>query len=186
MGKDRGYGGTAISHSKEQLSLAYIQSLVAVTGINALEPKIDNYGIDITLIGKNFPGSFCDEPQLAAQLKCAQWSAIKLDGSSKELVYQLPAKNFNKLVTRGMLPKILVVHVAPNNATDWIHFNRIGFTIRHASYWVSLSDRDQTTQKSISVRIPLTQQLTPTSLIWMMTRISNGEQLFNCGGKYDD
>jgi hypothetical protein len=186
MSKERGYGGTAISHSKEQLSLAYIQSLIAVTGINGLEPKIDNYGIDITLIGKDFPGIFYDEPKLEVQLKCAQWSAIRIDKKTKELIYQLPSKNYNKLIKKGMLPKILVVHLAPNNPNDWIYFNKTGFTIRHASFWADLANKQPTGQDSISVRIPFTQQLTPTSLIWMMTKISNGAPLFNCGGKYDE
>ena len=183
---ERGVGGAAISHSKEQLSLAYIQSLIAVTGLNGLEPIIDNYGIDITLSGKNFPGLLYDEPLLAAQLKCAQLSAIRIDRKTDELVYKLPAKNYNKLITKGMLPKILIVHLAPNNQADWIYFNKLGFTIRHASYWISLAGRNATKQQNITIRIPLSQQLTPRSLIWMMTRISNGEDIINCGGNYDE
>ncbi|TOG85990.1 DUF4365 domain-containing protein [Vibrio parahaemolyticus] len=185
MSSERGLGGAALSHSKEQLSLAYIQSLIAMTGLNGLEPRIDNYGIDITLTGKDFNGEF-DEPHLAAQLKCAQLSAVKIDKKTKEIVYKLPSKNYNKLVKRGLFPKILVVHLAPNNQSDWIYFNKLGLTMRHASYWLCLTDKPMTTNQNITVRVPLSQQLTPRSLIWMMTKISNGEDLTNCGGNYDE
>ena len=84
MSLERGPGGTAISHSKELLSLAYIQSLITVTGLNFLEPEIDNYGVDIQIVGKNFSGHY-PKPQMDVQLKCAQKSAIRIDKKTKEL-----------------------------------------------------------------------------------------------------
>lgn len=187
MSKERGPGGTAISHSKELLSLAYIESLVAVCGLNSLEPKIDNDGIDIVLGGKDFTKGDIHNPHIAAQLKCVQKSALRIDTKRQELVYQCPAKNYNKLVnSRGMFQQILVVHLAPNNQSDWMYFNKMGLTMRYASYWVNLAGKDITEQKSISVRIPLSQQLTPKSLMWMMTKVSKSESIFNCEGGYDD
>ncbi|HCZ9714708.1 DUF4365 domain-containing protein [Vibrio alginolyticus] len=186
MSKERGLGGTAVSHSKELLSLAYIESLIAVSGLNSLKPEIDNNGIDIVISGKDFTDGFIDDPHMSAQLKCVQKSALRLDLETRELVYQCPAKNYNKLVTRGMLPKILVVHMAPNTQSEWMYSNKVGLTLSYASYWVCLADRPQTNQQSISVRIPLSQQLTSKSLIWMMKKISKGEDIFNCEGGYDE
>ncbi|BBM66324.1 hypothetical protein VA249_29700 [Vibrio alfacsensis] len=186
MSAEKGPGGTAVSHSKELLSLAYIEALVAICGLNSLKPTIDNDGIDIVLAGKDFKDGIVEDPHVAAQLKCAQKSAIRIDTKTKELVYQCPAKNYNKLIGKGMLPRILVVHMAPNSQSDWMYFNKLGLTMRYASYWVSLEGLPETSQQSISVRIPLSQQLTPKSLMWIMTKISNCEPLFNCKGEYDD
>ncbi|BBI51622.1 hypothetical protein HORIV_40430 [Vreelandella olivaria] len=91
----KGDGGTAISHSKESLSLAYVQALLAATGLNHNEPKIDNDGVDITIRGKGFEGVF-KEPKIEVQLKCTAKSDC-IDLENNELVFQLEKKNYNYL-----------------------------------------------------------------------------------------
>ncbi|MFA0181111.1 DUF4365 domain-containing protein [Vibrio cyclitrophicus] len=183
MSSKKGPGGTAQSQSKEQMSLAVIRMIVAATGLNTSEPAIDNFGIDISLIAKDLPGLY-EETYIATQLKCVQRSAVKFDMKNKELVYPLPAKNYNKLVTKGMHPKILILHVAPNDQSKWAHFNKVSCTMYHASYWLYLGGQPKTTKGNKTVRIPFSQVLTPKAVMWMMKQTNLDIPLFNCKGVY--
>ncbi|WP_394212286.1 DUF4365 domain-containing protein [Enterovibrio calviensis] len=172
-------GGTALSHSKESLSLAFIQALLASTGLNHNEPKIDNDGIDITIRGKNYPGLY-GEPKIEAQLKCTA-KANCIDIEKNELVFQLEKKNYNYLVGPSPLPIILVVHYAPKSHDEWLKETNTGTTIKYASYWYSLYGDKKIDNGSKVIRIPLTQRLTRKSLLWMMEEASEGRRIYNLG-----
>lgn len=180
----RGVGGTAISQSKESLSLAYVQALLAKTGLNHNEPVIDNDGIDITIRGKGFSGFFA-EPKIEVQLKCTS-AACCTDEKTQELVFQLEKKNYNYLVGPSLLPLVLVVHHAPQKPQDWVVETDTGITIKNASYWFSLYGAEKIEQGSKVIRIPLTQRFDSTSLMWMMEKASQGEEIHNLGGPYNE
>ncbi|MCL1038704.1 DUF4365 domain-containing protein [Shewanella submarina] len=173
----RGAGGTALSHSKESLSLAYVQALLAATGLNHNEPKIDNDGIDITIRGKGFCGYF-EEPKLEVQLKCTSRDGC-IDYENNELVYQLEKKNYNYLVKPSPIPLILVVHHAPPTFGEWLDEHEDGTTIKYASYWYSLYGHDPISAGSRVVRIPLEQRFDSKALMRMMESASNGQMIEN-------
>ena len=182
MSKARGKGGAAVSHSKELMSLTYINALITPLGLNFNEPKIDNDGIDITIRGKGFSGHY-PKPQIEVQLKCAQISAIRIDKIAKEILYQLPVHNYNELIGPNLIPSILVLHLVPNNQSDWMYFNKQSVILRHTSYWLSLDGLKKSTNAAyITVRIPLSQQLTPDSLMAMMEYTSYKKRITNNGG----
>ncbi|WP_163920427.1 DUF4365 domain-containing protein [Photobacterium sp. Alg240-V54] len=173
----RGAGGTALSHSKESLSLAYVQALLAATGLNHNEPKIDNDGIDITIRGKGFDGYF-EEPKIEVQLKCTARDGC-IDFDKNELVFQLEKKNYNYLVKPSPIPLLLVVHYAPKMFDEWLDERDSGTTIKYASYWYSLYGYDQITAGSRVVRIPLEQRFDSKALMRMMELASNGSIIEN-------
>ncbi|WP_181817767.1 DUF4365 domain-containing protein [Psychromonas sp. B3M02] len=173
----KGSGGAAISHSKESLSLAYVQALLAATGLNHNEPKIDNDGIDITIRGKGFDGIF-QEPKIEVQLKCTAKSGI-IDLKNNELVFQLEKKNYNYLTGPSPLPLILVVHHAPKNFDEWLIETAEGTTIKYASYWYSLYGNEPIEKESRTVRIPLQQRFDSQALICMMELASKAEMIYN-------
>ncbi|WP_232575685.1 DUF4365 domain-containing protein [Photobacterium carnosum] len=173
-------GGTAVSQSKESLSLAYVQTLLAVTGLNHNEPKIDNDGIDITIRGKGFDGIF-GEPKIEVQLKCTSKKGC-LDIDANELVFQLEKKNYNYLIGPSPLPLILVVHYAPTAQCDWVSESDDGTTIRYASYWYSLYGNEAIEGGSKVIRIPLSQRFDSKTLLCMMGHASNGQMIYNAGG----
>jgi hypothetical protein len=173
----KGIGGTALSHSKESLSLAYVQALLASTGLNHNEPKIDNDGVDITIRGKGFDGIF-QEPKIEVQLKCTAKSGT-IDLINNELVYQLEKKNYNYLIGPSPLPLILVVHYAPKNFDEWLTESTEGTTIKYASYWYSLYGKDPINKDSRVVRIPLKQRFDSKALVNMMELASKAEMIYN-------
>lgn len=177
----RGAGGTAQSHSKELLSVAYIQALCAAAGLNYNEPVIDNDGVDITIRGKGFRGEYSC-PKIELQLKCTS-SHSYIDSSSGELVYPLPVNNYNYLVSPSVVPILLAVHFSPIEQVSWLQQKDLGLTLRYATYWCSLSGLPVSTNGStVSVRIPLSQRLGPDTLIWMMQQVSSRKPILNSVG----
>ncbi|GAB0109886.1 MULTISPECIES: DUF4365 domain-containing protein [Pseudoalteromonas] len=173
----RGIAGTAISHSKELLSLAYIEALASATGVNFNEPKVDNDGIDITFRGKGFSGLYA-EPKLEAQLKCTSKKGA-IDSNTQELVYQLEAKNYNYLVGPSPIPLILVVHHAPADPNEWLDESNDSLSLKYASYWFSLYGEEKITSGSKVIRIPLAQRFDSQTLVDMMVMASNGTEILN-------
>lgn len=174
----RGAGGTAQSHSKELLSIAYIQALCATAGLNYNEPKIDNDGVDITIRGKGFSGNYSC-PRIEFQLKCTS-SHSYIDHSTNELVYPLPVHNYNYLVSPSVVPILLAVHFSPIDQTSWLQHKDLGMTLRYATYWCSLAGLPvSNNNSSVTVRIPLSQRLGPNTLIWMMQQVSSEKPIMN-------
>lgn len=173
----RGRGGTVLSHSKESLSLAYVQALLAATGLNHNEPKIDNDGVDVTIRGKGFSGVF-KEPKIEIQLKCTAKSDC-IDIKKNELVFQLEKKNYNYLIGPSPLPLILVVHYAPPIFDEWLTENTAGTTIKYASYWYSLYGKKPIKSGSRVIRIPLEQRFDSKALLAMMELASKAEMIYN-------
>lgn len=173
----KGLGGTALSHSKESLSLAFLQALLASTGLNHNEPKIDNDGIDITIRGKDYSGIY-SEPKIEAQLKCTSKKNC-IDHDKNELVFQLEKKNYNYLIGPSPLPIVLIVHYAPKSQDEWLEEKNTGTTIRYASYWYSLYGKECIEQGSKTIRIPLKQRFDRKSLLWMMEEASQGRKIYN-------
>lgn len=176
----RGAGGTAISHSKELLGLAYVEAIAASTGVNFNEPKIDNDGIDITFRGKGFSGLY-SEPKFEAQLKCTSKKGC-IDKKNNQLVYQLDAKNYNYLIGPSQIPLILIVHHAPSQESDWLEESEQYMKLKYASYWFSLYGKEKIETDSRVIRIPLEQRFDSEAMKRMMHLASKGDDILNLNG----
>lgn len=175
--KDKhGFGGTYIPHMQEDFSLAYIQSICAVTGFNYVPPARDNDGIDVQIRGKGFDTAKVCLPKLDVQLKCL--SGLKdLDMKNGFIRYKLRENNYNKL-TNTIYPSILVVHLVPNEPHEWIQQNDLGTTLRYTSYWYSLAGNNNISG-SKTIKIPFRQVLNAKTLCDMMKAVSQGSIIYN-------
>lgn len=183
MSSAKGTGGTAISHSKELVSLSHVYALAAATGLNVTATIIDNVGIDITFHGKEYEHYRRKRPKLDVQLKCFQDSRYNLDLKNKTIDYRLEKKNFDPLTDEDY-HSILVVNPVPDSQGDWIHCNSLSTEIRFGCYWYSLMGEKELKKGSKLLKIPLTQRLTPEALIWIMEKVANKEPIINNGGVY--
>jgi len=172
-----GRGGTFISHSKESLSLVYLQSLLAKLGLNHTTPEIDNDSIDISIRGKGFKGRF-RKPRIELQLKCSNAKNL-IDKDNNELVYKLKQKNYNDLAEDSPIPLILVIHHAPSNQSDWVVETDSGATIKNISYWYSLNGKEEISKSGKIIRIPLEQKFDSDALMWMMEEASKNNIVTN-------
>ena len=164
-----------IAQRKEQFSIAYIHTIAAQIGLNTASLSVDNDSVDLILKGKGYAGKIRN-PQIELQLKCtSQTSNI----SQTAIHYPLKLKNYNDLRGNDVLcPRYLVVLLVPENPDDWIYFAETSLTLRNACYWASIRHYPKTFNKiSVSVDIPLSQQLTNHSLSYLMECASKGVYL---------
>ena len=92
------------------------------------------------------------------------------------LRYALSIKNYNDLRHEDFLvPRILVVVVMPTDLDEWIELSDHETTVRRCGYWASLRGMGQTMNaESVTVTVPMSQQLSVQSLSSIMQRIGSG------------
>ncbi|WP_140725704.1 DUF4365 domain-containing protein [Pseudomonas sp. Hp2] len=153
-----------ITARKEQFNRAYVGALAAQVGINYATPTVDNDSIDITFIGKDFPGLIRD-PQISFQLKCTHQDLRVGDNIS----FPLGRKNYDDLrEVRLSIPRYLAVMEVPESCDDWSQHVDEGTLLRSRCYWVSLKGLPNIEQGSITVSVPLAQRLTSSSLAQLL------------------
>ena len=92
-----------------------------------------------------------------------------------DLHYALSIKNYNDLRHEDYLvPRILVVVVVPADLDEWIELSDHETKLRRCGYWASLRGMGQTMNtESVTVTVPMSQQLSVESLTRIMRRISS-------------
>lgn len=154
-----------ITARKEQFNRAYVGALAAQAGINSATPVIDNDSIDITFIGKDFPGLIRD-PQISFQLKCTHQD-LRVGDSIR---FPLGRKNYDDLRDmRVGVPRYLAVLEVPESCDDWSDHIDEGMLLKSRCYWVSLKGPPDVEQESITVSVPLTQRLTSDALALLLS-----------------
>lgn len=157
-----------ITARKEQFNRAYVGALAAQAGINSAVPVVDNDSVDITFIGKDFPGLIRD-PQISFQLKCTHQNLR----SGENINFSLGRKNYDDLrEVRLSIPRYLAVMEVPDDCDDWSQHIDEGTLLRSRCYWMSLKGFPEVDQQSITVSIPLAQRLTSASLFELLSLAS--------------
>jgi radical SAM superfamily enzyme YgiQ (UPF0313 family) len=147
---------------KERISLAYLAAIAAQSHCQVLEPKIDKQSIDAKvspISGKKISIDF--------QLKASSNVDIK-DGYA---VFNLPKKNYDDLrETVTQTPHYLVLLSLKADVTEWIEVNYDNLLILGTAYWHNLQGLPETTNTTtVTIRIPVTQILNPTTLKGFIT-----------------
>ena len=162
-----------LNKQKEHFSIAFIRALAAVAGVYVWEPRDDIESEDLVL-GAKMAGS----PRLAIQAKCT--ADLKIDGA--DFPFELGINDYDNLRdTRSTLARILVVVEVPPGipAETWIDQKPDECCLRRSAYWLSLEGhRVLANRRSITVRIPVRQRLTPEANRDMMNRVARGERRF--------
>jgi hypothetical protein len=173
-----GKGGTAVCLSKESLSYAYISSLLAKLSLNHNSPKIDDQSIDMTIYGRKFSGVW-QEPQLELQLKCTNKEGC-IDKKTGEIIIDLSEKNYDELNKYSPVPKVLIVHHAPDSQDEWVKENTNSIELMNMSYWYVLNGLPEISGGK-RIRIPLIQKFDSSRILKMLEETSNLIPLQNLG-----
>lgn len=164
--------------SMEDMSIAYLQALCAVNGYSLEEVKHDNYGVDCHVQCSGYPSENCSLccPSINVQLK-SSYSQVREENGF--IVYNLEVKNYKDLIkTDRFVPTILVLLHMYEEKDRWLSHTPEQLIIRKCAYWVSLKGKEDTDNtQSITIRIPIANLLTPSSLKELMIKISKGQEL---------
>lgn len=159
---------------KEQFSIAYVNAMAAQAGLNNGHCAVDDDSVDLMLLGKGFDGKIRN-PQLQLQLKCTSQQLVK----DEVIKFPLSVKNYNDLRGENVVcPRYLVVLVVPENVADWSEQRSNELILRNSCYWMSIRNMPETCNvSSVTVEVPLKQQLTKEILLELMAHASKGEAL---------
>ena len=138
--------------------MAHIYALAGVAGVNHDYKPAHDYGVDgqfdpVVVRGKR---RVVSGHPIAFQAKATtDW---ELDGS--EIVYDLEAKTYDDLVTRH--PSEVTM---PKDPTSWHNVLPETTELKHYCYWAILSGPPCGNTQTKRIRIPVSQVLTPSSLL---------------------
>ncbi|CAK2804528.1 DUF4365 domain-containing protein [Vibrio splendidus] len=183
MSSSRGQGGSLTSHSKELVSISYMYAICAQTGLNLSDPVIDNDGVDTTLRGKGYHGYTWSKPKVDIQLKCTRFKRKNIDFKTRTLSFNLKKINYDEL-TDTEYPSILIVNTVPTEQDNWIVQNNHSLGLRYNCYWYSLMGNKPLSKQSRTLKIPLSQRLTPEAVLWLMEQAAHKRVIENTGGVY--
>ncbi|WP_052887421.1 DUF4365 domain-containing protein [Thermogemmatispora carboxidivorans] len=119
------------AHRAEELSLAYVLALAAKAGVNYSLLKRD-YGIDISFRRPRIIDGEIDDSgsmMVDAQLKASRNYRLKGD----YIVYDLPAKNYRKLV--NSIFSVLLLLCLPPSIDHWLHQSEECLSIYKCCYY---------------------------------------------------
>lgn len=160
-----------VQHSEEFLSLAAINAIAAIAGVE-LGCSIHDYGIDGT-IQEMRDDPFCGKiPSLTIdyQLK----ASINWKQENGYIIYDLNVKNYNKLISRlkdkaTNVPFLLILLCLPKKQEEWLSVCTEEIILRKCCYWYTVSDSENysNNKDKIRIKIPDSNIFLPETVIKM-------------------
>lgn len=166
------------NEKKENLSHAYVHAIASKAGFSCQHHfHPDNESVDAQIRANSHPGvDSIYNPILEVQLKAT--STHKFNGET--LSFELSKKNYDDLRGVAIVPRLLVVLVLPEDESHWLIHSEEQLVAKRCAYWYSLLGMpDKKDQRSVTVRIPKKNVLSPSVLQTMMLAISKGEEVVN-------
>jgi hypothetical protein len=166
---DPSRGLMPINFRQEEFSKAFVHAIASIAGYSVTVVNVDIDSVDIS-IRSNSDHTEYASPALDAQLKCTWDYEVKED----EIIYDLKVENYNKLIKKCHIPRILIVVVVPKNLEISLTQKEDELILRHCAYWISLKNNPPTSNSSkIRLRIPKNNTFNAESLHKIMENIGN-------------
>ena len=152
------------AHREDALSRAYVRAVAGFAGYTVSEEDFDRDGIDLRIHAGGDLG-----PSIGLQLKATvNLGNVQSDGCYR---YDVPVKNYDRLIKPFQVPRYLVVLGLPIDATDWLTVSADQLVMRRCVYWVSLLGRSESNnQASVRVSIPTDNRFDPDNLRQLLDR----------------
>ncbi len=168
-------GGAPETALKEEFSNAVIELFSAVRGYTTERTRTDLDSIDVTIrCIKSFGKKDLKYPDPALDVQLKATSHPKIAGGY--FSYPLPKKNYDDLRKDStMVPKILIVVIMPENEDERLTCTQDKITATAKAYYFSLKGmEDRKNKKTITIKIPTSNILTPDKLDEIMRTIAKG------------
>lgn len=163
-----------ISHIKERLSVAYVRTVTAKAGAMFLTSDGTEYGTDaiiqkVKLLpnGKYTASGWSFNCQLKAT---TDWIENK-----NEIIYDIEADAYNKLVCWEGTPCILILYRLPKDDTNWLLLDENVLQLRSCCYWIHLIGLPSSNKSTVRIQIPRSQLFCPESVNYLLDTVSANE-----------
>ena len=154
---------------EEALSRAYVRAVAAFAGYTISEEDFDRDGIDLRI----HAGGWLS-PSVGLQLKATmRLGEPRQDGSYR---YDVPIKNYRRLIRPSQVPRYLVVLSLPASEDDWLTVSADELVIRRCAYYISLLGRPESINRYTErVRLPAENRFDPDALRVLLERSRRGD-----------
>jgi len=160
---------------QEELSPAYLHAVTAKCGFAIGNWSQDQSCIDATVgAAELLGGGNLADPKLDVQLKCTANQELVRDD---HVALQISRKQYDRLVAKSFVPKILVVLVLPAHEAMWVAHSVEELILRRCAYFLRTTGLGPITAESKTVQVPLANIFSPSALEQMMGKLSRGEVL---------
>jgi hypothetical protein len=152
-----------MQHIESELSMAYVQAVVAKAGAYYNPYKPPEYGLDcdIRLLTTMPDGSIT---YTGHALNCQVKSTTNCIEQGDQILYDLEAKAYNKLVAFEIKTAILIVLKLPKDENDWLKCEEDCLELRNCCYWVVLDGPPTANTSTIRISIPRHQIFNPSAV----------------------
>ncbi len=160
---------------QEELSRVYLHAVAAKCGFALGSWTQDQSCIDVTVGASGVLGEgTLSDPKLDVQLKC---TASEAKVREHAVSVQLERAQYDRLVAKSSVPKILVVLVLPKNEEQWVEHSSEQLILRRCAYFLRTTGMPPfpTEKDSTVVQVPLQNEFSPGALQAMLERLSRGE-----------
>ncbi|NJK34594.1 MAG: DUF4365 domain-containing protein [Oscillatoriales cyanobacterium SM2_2_1] len=162
---------------QDQLGESFIRAIAARAEVSLLFRDKD-YGID---------GTFRPLVQIHGHISEAAHSidyqlktSTQWQDRDQHVTYALDVKNYNQIVLRNtaasVTPVLLLLKTLPPDPSQWLEENN-GITLRGNCYWIYLQGKPSHNRRSVTIRIPIGQTLTVSTLTDLLYRLAQGSWL---------
>jgi hypothetical protein len=161
---------------KEELSLAYVHAVASRAGfaVETIHKDRDSVDLKIMARGKLDSNATLESPEVAVQLKATQRDI----GTGEPLHFDLPAGNYEDLIKRTLVPRVLIVFFLPEDIGQWVTVSEHSLTMRRSAFWMSLLGQPPSSNKTTQrVHLPEAQGFSPEALRDLLARIGRQEDL---------
>jgi Domain of unknown function (DUF4365) len=162
-----------VNFQQEEFSKAFIHAIASIAGYAFEVTAVDIDRIDVEFKSKSDHGTVAS-PQLAAQLKCTWTHSLK----GNEVIYDLKVDNYNNLIKKYHVPRILILVTVPENLNGCLSQSETELILKDCAYWVSLKSLPKTNNDTtVRIKIPRNQVFNADSLHKIMDKIGNEEDI---------
>ena len=154
---------------EEALSRAYVRAVASFAGYTVSEEDFDRDGIDLRI----HAGGWLS-PSVGLQLKATRrLGEPRQDGSYS---YDVPVKNYRRLIRPSQVPRYLVVLNLPAREDDWLTVSADELVIRRCAYWISLLGRPESDNRcTVRIRLQAESRFDPEALRGILERSRRGD-----------
>lgn len=155
---------TPLQTIEEMLSFSYVSAVIAQAGATWDSPKRD-FGIDVSVRRiEKYDDMIIDSGVL---LDCQLKATIDWSETPDEIIYDLDAKAYNKLViqsSRMCYKCILIVFCLPTNKGEWLRLTEDELKLRRCCYYTFITGERTDHTRSVRIKIPKENILSPEAI----------------------
>lgn len=162
-------GKLCLNDRQEPFSISYISAIATASGYGvdmhntAINPDRSSIDLSITQTARPLI------PELKIQAKCTYHHKPE----KNHMPFKIEKKNYDD-IRENVNPHLLVIVHVPEVSSKWVVCNENSTILSHSCYFYSLKGLEEIKTKTKTLKIPLSNQLNPDKLTWIMSLLRKG------------